>query len=101
MGSPRRSTSGSPTSYLSLNGQVENVVAQNQALSKILDNQQKLAKVVTHTFSSSSSLIDDLKKKKIKMVEQELSIIASTVKDMSISFPPIGQKEKERKQMLA
>ena len=101
MGSPRRSTFRSPASYLSLNGQVENVVAQNQALSKILDNQQKLAKVVTHTFSSSSSLIDDLKKKKIKMVEQELSIIASTVKDMSISFPPIGQKEKERKQMLA
>ena len=83
-----------------LNWQAKNVVAQNQALSKILDNQQKLAKVVTHTFSSLSSLIEDLKKK-IKMVEQELATIASTVKDMSVSFPLIGQKEKERKQLLA
>ena len=67
-------------------------MAQNQALSKILDNQQKLAEVVTHNFSSLGSLIDDLKKK-IKMVEQELATIVSTVKDMSISFPFIGQKE--------
>ena len=64
-------------------------MAQNQALSKILDNQQKLAEVVTHNFSSLGSLIDDLKKK-IKMVEQELATIVSTVKDMSISFPFIG-----------
>ena len=35
------------------------------------------------------------------MVEQELETIAFTVKDMSISFPLIGQKEKERKQLLA
>jgi len=68
-------------------------VAQNQALSKINDNQQKLAVVVSHTFSSSSSLIDDLKKKKIKMIEQELETIVSTVKDLSISFPLIEQKE--------
>ena len=74
-------------------------MAQNQVLSKILDNQQKMAVVVTHTFSSSNSLIDDLKKK-IKMVEQELATIASTIKDLSISFPLIGQKEKERKQLL-
>ena len=79
-----------------LNWQAKNVVAQNQALSKILDNQQKLAKVVTHTFSSLSSLIEDLKKK-IKMVEQELATIASTVKDMSVSFPLIGQREKRKK----
>ena len=46
-----------------LNWQAENVMAQNQALSKILDNQQKLAEIVTHTFSSSGSLNDDLKKK--------------------------------------
>ena len=74
-------------------------MAQNQALSKILDNQQKLAKVVTYNFSSLSSLIEDLKKK-IKMVEQELATIASTVKDMYVSFPLIGKKEKERKQLL-
>ena len=35
------------------------------------------------------------------MVEQELETIAFTVKDTSISFPLIGQKEKERKQLLA
>ena len=64
-------------------------MAKNQALSKILNNQQKLAEVVTHNFSSLGSLIDDLKKK-IKMVEQELATIVSTVKDMSVSFPFIG-----------
>ena len=85
---------------VALNWQAENAMAQNQALSKILDNQQKLAEVVTHTFSSSSSLIENLKKK-IKIVEQELATIASKVKDMSVSFPLIGQKEKERKQLLA
>ena len=74
-------------------------MAQNQTLSKILDKQQKLAEVVTHTFSSLGSLIDDLKKK-IKMVEQKLATIVSTVKNMSVSFPLIGQKEKERKQLL-
>jgi len=73
-------------------------VAQNQALLKIVDNQQKLAEVVTHTFSSSESLTNDLKKK-IKKVKQELSTIASTVKDMSVSFSLLGQKEKERKQL--
>ena len=76
-----------------LNWQVENAVAQNKVLSKILDNQQRMAETVTHTFSSSNSLIEDLKTK-IKAVEQELAIIASTVKDLSISFPFIGQKEK-------
>ena len=55
-----------------------------------------MAEVVSHTFSSSNSLIEDLKKK-IKMVEQELATIASTVKDLFVSFPLIGQKEKERK----
>ena len=74
-------------------------MAQNKVLSKILDNQQKMAEVVTHTFSSSNALIEDLKKK-IKMVEQELATIASTIKDLPISFPLIGQKEKERKQLL-
>ena len=69
---------------------------QNQVLSKILDNQQKMAEAVTRTFSSSSSHIEDLKKK-IKTVEQELATIASTVKDLSVSFPFIEQKEKERK----
>ena len=64
-----------------------------------MDNQQRMAEAVTHTFSSSNSLIEDLKKK-IKAVEQELTIIASTVKDLSISFPLIGQKEKEKKQLL-
>ena len=64
-------------------------MAQNQVLSKILDNQQKMAEVVTHTFSSSNSLIKDLKKK-IKMVEQELATIASTIKDLSVSFALIG-----------
>ena len=64
-------------------------MAQNQALSKILDNQQKLAEVVTHTFSSLGSLNDDLKKI-IKIVEQEFATIVSTVKDMSVSFPFIG-----------
>ena len=58
-----------------------------------------MVEAITHTFSSSSSLIEDLKKK-IKAVEQELEIIASTVKDLSISFPLIGQKEKEKKQLL-
>ncbi|KAL4653421.1 hypothetical protein ACB092_01G301900 [Castanea dentata] len=60
-----------------LNWQAENAVAQNQVLSKILDNQQKLTEAVTHTFSSSNSLIEDLKKK-IKSVEQELETIVST-----------------------
>ena len=55
-----------------------------------------MAEVVSHTFSSSNSLIEDLKKK-IKMVEQELATIASTVKDLFVSFPLIGRKEKERK----
>ena len=58
-----------------------------------------MAKVVTHTFSSSNSLIEDLKKK-IKTVEQEFTTIASTGKDLSVSFPLIGPKEKERKQLL-
>jgi len=74
-------------------------VAQNKLLSKILNNQQKMVEVVIHTFSSSNAFIEDLKKK-IKMVEQELATIASTIKDLSISFPLIGQKEKERKQLL-
>lgn len=82
-----------------LNWQAKNVVAQNKVLSKILDNQQRMAEAVNHTFSSSNSLIEDLKKK-IKAVEQELAIIASTVKDLSVSFPLIGQKEKEKKQLL-
>ena len=60
---------------------------------------QWMVKVVTHTFSSSNSLIEDLKKK-IKIVEQELVTIASTVKDLSVSFPLIGQKEREKKQLL-
>ena len=64
-----------------LNWQAENAVAQNQVLSKILDNQQKMVEAVTHTFSSSNSLIEDLKKK-IKAIEQELATIASTVKDL-------------------
>ena len=83
-----------------LNWQAENAVAQNKVLSKILNNQQRMAEAVTHTFSSSNSLIEDLKKK-IKEVEQELTVIASTVKDLSVSFPFIGQKEKEKKQLLA
>ena len=61
-----------------------------------MDNQQKMADVVTHTFSSSNSLVEDLKKK-IKMVEREVATISSTVKDLSVYFPYIGQKEKERK----
>ena len=61
-----------------------------------MDNQQKMAEVVTHTFSSSNSLVEDLKKK-IRMVEREVATIASTVKDLSVYFPHIGQKEKERK----
>ena len=77
-----------------LNWQVENVAAQNQVLSKILDNQQKMAEVVTHIFSFSNFLIEDLKKK-IKMVEQELAIIASTVKDLSVYFPLLDKKKKK------
>ena len=50
-----------------------------------------MAEAVNHTFSSSNTLIEDLKKK-IKAVEKELEIIASTVKDLSVSFPLIGQK---------
>ena len=56
-----------------------------------------MAEVVTHTFSASNALVQDLKKK-IKTVEQEMAIITSTVKDLFVSFPLIGQKEKERKQ---
>ena len=33
------------------------------------------------------------------MIEQELATIATIVKDTSISFPFIGKKEKERKQL--
>ena len=58
-----------------------------------------MAEVVTHTFLSSSSLIEYLKKK-IKAVKQESVIIASTVKDLSVSFPLMRQKEKEKKQLL-
>ena len=75
-------------------------MAQNQALLKILDNQQKLAKAVTQNFSSSESLTNDLKKK-IKKAEQELATIAITVKDMSVSFPFLGQKEEEIKRLLS
>ncbi|KAK4607188.1 hypothetical protein RGQ29_001131 [Quercus rubra] len=82
-----------------LNWQAENAVAQNKVLSKILDNQQKMAEAVNHTFSSSNTLIEDLKEK-IKAIEKELETIASTVKDLSVSFPLIGQKEKEKKQLL-
>ena len=82
-----------------LNWQAENVVTQNKVLLEILDSQQRMAEAANHTFSSSNSLIEDLKKK-IKAVEQELAIIASTVKDLSVSFPLIGQKEKEKKQLL-
>jgi len=38
-------------------------VTQNHVLSKILDNQQKMAKTVAHTFLSLNSLVEDLKKK--------------------------------------
>ena len=58
-----------------------------------------MAEAVNHTFSSSNSIIEDLKKK-IKAVEQELAIITSTVKDLSVFFPLIGQKEKEKKYLL-
>ena len=58
-----------------------------------------MAEAINHTFSSSNSLIEDLKKK-IKAVEQELAIIASIVKDLSVSFSLIGQKEKEKKKLL-
>ena len=58
-----------------------------------------MAEAVNHTFLSSNSLIEDLKKK-IKAVEKELATIASTVKDLSVSFPLIGQKEMEKKQLL-
>ena len=58
-----------------------------------------MAEAINHTFSSSNSLIEDLKKK-IKAIEQELAIIASTVKDLSVSFSLIGKKEKEKKQLL-
>ena len=58
-----------------------------------------MAEAVNHTFSSSNTLIEDLKEK-IKAVEKELETIASTVKDLSVSFPLIGQKEKEKKQLL-
>ena len=69
-------------------------MAQNQALLKILDSQQKLAKVVTQTFSSSESLTNDLKKK-IKKVKQELATIAFIVKDTLVSFPLLGPKKKK------
>ena len=58
-----------------------------------------MAEAVNHTFLSSNTLIEDLKKK-IKAVEKELETIASIVKDLSISFPFIGQKEKEKRQLL-
>ena len=82
-----------------LNWQAENAVVQNKVLSKILDNQEKRVEAVNHTFSSSNTLIEDLKEK-IKAIEKELETIASTVKDLSVSFPLIGQKEKEKKQLL-
>ena len=58
-----------------------------------------MAEAVNHTFSSSNTLIEDLKEK-IKAIEKELETIASTVNDLSVSFPLIGQKEKEKKQLL-
>ena len=56
-----------------LNWQAENAVAQNKVLSKILDNQQKMAEAVNHTFSSSNTLIEDLKEK-IKAIGKFLPI---------------------------
>ena len=58
-----------------------------------------MVEAVNHTFLSSNTLIEDLKKK-IKAVEKELATIASIVKDLSVSFPLIGQKEREKKQLL-
>ena len=58
-----------------------------------------MAEAVNHTFLSSNTLIEDLKKK-IKTVEKELETIASIVKDLFVSFPLIGQKENEKKQLL-
>ena len=58
-----------------------------------------MAEAVNHTFSPSNTLIEDLKEK-IKAIEKELETIASTVKDLFVSFPLIGQKEKEKKQLL-
>ena len=58
-----------------------------------------MAEAVNHTFSSSNTLFEDLKEK-IKAIEKELETIASTVNDLSVSFPLIGQKEKEKKQLL-
>ena len=77
-----------------LNWQVENAIAQNQVLSKIMDNQQKMAEVVTHTFSSSNSFVEDLKKK-IKMVERKVATIASTVKDLSVSFLILDKRKRK------
>ena len=58
-----------------------------------------MTEAVNHTFSPSNTLIEDLKEK-IKAIEKELETIASTVKDLSVSFPLIGQKEKEKRQLL-
>ena len=58
-----------------------------------------MVEAVTRTFSSSNSLIEDLKKK-IKVVEKELATIASTIKDLSVSFPFIGQKRKRKKTIV-
>ena len=48
---------------------------------------------MTKSLSTSDSLVNDLKKN--KMVEQELQIGASTVKDMSISFPLLVKRKKK------
>ena len=52
----------------------------------------------THS-GKCAKFIEDLKKK-IKAIEKELETIASTVKNLSVFFPLIGQKEKEKKQLL-
>ena len=44
-----------------------------------------MAEAVNHTFSSSNSLIEDLKKK-IKAVEQELVIIASITSEDELAM---------------
>ena len=48
---------------------------------------------MTKSLSTSDSLVNDIKKN--KMVEQELQIGASTVKDMSISFPLLVKRKKK------
>ncbi|XP_058078578.1 vegetative cell wall protein gp1-like [Magnolia sinica] len=75
-----------------LNWQDENAAQQNRALQKILHNQQQLAAIV-----QKQSPVIPMLEARIAVVEKELYVIATTVRDSNLLL----QKEMERKNLKA